>query len=622
MNGLMKKNVIKHALMRIGLLVILICSGCATPVGVRSLGKNSAYDQIDRTALNSDAYSIFSENVLHRYSLKQLMSKSPTQCLITLHNQACIDNRIDPLFALAELSFLQGKKNKTCTINGVRLTAKNYYTAAAVYSHLFINSFAPESNQVAFDRRFRIACDIYNRSLANLVLHTDFSFEKPAHNIPLPVGCLNIKQGTSDLTKPLSSYAVIRPADRYEIYGLSIRTRLAGLGAPLVIVQDKKAAQGTVPVGEAATVFMRIHGDLNDFETNTLNGEVDIYSPSKTRQITVRGRTIPLEQDLTTPIAYTLNNPVYWQLQKTLFRLGHGAFKPDIYQSIPYTPGKIPILWVHGTRSSPVRWAEMWNTLMADQTLRENYQHWFLLYDSGKPIVQSIALLREKLTTLLNTLDPEQKDLALRQIVVIGHSQGGLLTKAIAVDTGDTLIEAATGKTLAELDLSPADERLLCSYAKFKPLPPVKRVVFISTPHRGSFLVNNLARRFGVWFIRLPKNVVQTTADLVRIVPQKNRNIQRVVTSLDSMAPDNPRLLALASLSVSPEIKAHSIIAIKPGQTAPKGHDGVVKYTSAHIDDVESERIVPSGHSCQGHPQTIEEVRRILLLHLEELKPH
>ena len=46
------------------------------------------------------------------------------------------------------------------------------------------------------------------------------------------------------------------------------------------------------------------------------------------------------------------------------------------------------------------------------------------------------------------------------------------------------------------------------------------------------------------------------------------------------------------------------------------GADGVVKYTSAHVDYAESEFIVRSGHSCQGNPLTIEEVRRILLENL------
>ena len=48
-----------------------------------------------------------------------------------------------------------------------------------------------------------------------------------------------------------------------------------------------------------------------------------------------------------------------------------------------------------------------------------------------------------------------------------------------------------------------------------------------------------------------------------------------------------------------------------------KGGDGVVSYSSAHIEDVESELVVRSGHSAQPKPPSIEEVRRTLLLHGE-----
>jgi len=51
----------------------------------------------------------------------------------------------------------------------------------------------------------------------------------------------------------------------------------------------------------------------------------------------------------------------------------------------------------------------------------------------------------------------------------------------------------------------------------------------------------------------------------------------------------------------------------------PEGDDGVVKYTSAHVDYVESERVVRSYHSCQDKPPTIEELRRILHKHLKSV---
>jgi hypothetical protein len=39
-------------------------------------------------------------------------------------------------------------------------------------------------------------------------------------------------------------------------------------------------------------------------------------------------------------------------------------------------------------------------------------------------------------------------------------------------------------------------------------------------------------------------------------------------------------------------------------------------YKSAHLEGVESEKIVQSAHSLQAQPETIQEVRRILREHL------
>jgi hypothetical protein len=52
------------------------------------------------------------------------------------------------------------------------------------------------------------------------------------------------------------------------------------------------------------------------------------------------------------------------------------------------------------------------------------------------------------------------------------------------------------------------------------------------------------------------------------------------------------------------------------------GNDGVVQYSSAHIDEAESELVVRSGHSVQSNPKTVAEVRRILLLQWQLACPH
>ena len=59
-------------------------------------------------------------------------------------------------------------------------------------------------------------------------------------------------------------------------------------------------------------------------------------------------------------------------------------------------------------------------------------------------------------------------------------------------------------------------------------------------------------------------------------------------------------LKALADIPLAPGVKGHSIIAVIPGMDIPTGNDGVVKYTSAHLEGMESEFIVRSEHSCRG----------------------
>jgi hypothetical protein len=48
----------------------------------------------------------------------------------------------------------------------------------------------------------------------------------------------------------------------------------------------------------------------------------------------------------------------------------------------------------------------------------------------------------------------------------------------------------------------------------------------------------------------------------------------------------------------------------------PNSSDGIVPYSSSHLDGVESECIVPSNHSVQACLPAAEETKRILKKHL------
>ncbi len=304
------------------------------------------------------------------------------------------------------------------------------------------------------------------------------------------------------------------------------------------------------------------------------------------------------------------------ELLEFLGRLGGAKKPPPLVSSTPYHPGLIPVVFVHGTASSPLRWGEMYNRLIGDPQIRRRFQFWFFNYKSGDPVVLSSLKLRQALTAAVAEVDPEGKDPALGRMVLIGHSQGGLLVKMQAISTGDRLWNAVSRKPLEELELSESTRELLKKSFFLQPLPEVSRVVFISTPHRGSFVagykfVGNLVQR-----LLTPAPVSTKVSSEIF----KNRDafvgFEVVPTAVDNMSPRNPFIQGLQKIPVAPPIKAHSIISVNEGDDPiEEGDDGVVEYTSAHIDGVESELVVRSSHSTQGNPHTIEEVRRVLLLH-------
>ena len=66
---------------------------------------------------------------------------------------------------------------------------------------------------------------------------------------------------------------------------------------------------------------------------------------------------------------------------------------------------------------------------------------------------------------------------------------------------------------------------------------------------------------------------------------------------------------------LAPEWKARAPRVVRKKD----GSDGIVPYWSSHLDGAASERIVPSGHSTHQHPEGIEELERILYLHLDSV---
>jgi pimeloyl-ACP methyl ester carboxylesterase len=595
-------------------------SGCATHVGVKPAGLRGAYEEINASALTASKPGTNTRIVLHRYDLIKTYEKDPEAALNTLHQKVDgEDDRRDLRFALSELNFLYAEKLENSQDKHKKLKAPDFFLVSAVYAYQFLFGDSREEPPSPYDNRFREACVIYNRALGKgLATGENGKLEIRDGVRMLPVGPLPVSIKNKSFKWEMSKFDQILCSDDYLVRGFTVRNRSAGMGLPLIAVNSKAkvlSGERVIPL----TAFLRIEGDGGEIARGTARAELELYDTFDNTELIVNGRTVPMETDSTAPIAYALDNPDIWSAGLRRFLLIEEEIQPHLVMLQPYVQGRIPVVFVHGTASDLVWWAEMLNTLRSDPVLQKRYQFWFFRYNSSRTVVDSAAALREVLTQKRRELDPDSHDPAMDQMVVIGHSQGGLLAKQTVVRTEDKLWLSLSDTSFDEMDIQPEGKELIQKWLFFEPLPFVKQVVFISTPHRGSFLAADWIRNAIRRIASLPITTIKGAASILSLegklrLPSGLEG--RMPTSLDSMSPNNKSLMVLADIPIEPGVTSHSIIAIKGDDDPVEGNDGVVEFKSAHLDGVVSEFIVRSEHSCQEHPFTIEEVRRILLEHL------
>jgi len=615
--------------------IAFMLSGCSTPVNVKHVDIQTAYRNNTASALSTSKPSDASSIILRRQGLLDRFETEPAVVLAELHQSLEVVGDEDQLFALAELSMLHARNTKD----------RAYFLASAIYAWALL--FPENGMDIQIrpsDPRFRLSYDIYNQAVAQgLAAPGDAEKNEvrlQSGNFKLPFGTLQVcldESGMSWGGYPLDRFIATNALD---VDGLRNRYRKSGIGVPLAaslaktqssvkkIGSDRLGPHTKVPV----TALLRFENARTSLSKGDIQGQIEVYAADQTSTVMINGQKQPIESDPTAVLAYQLNDsPLYAMEIAGFFKgsvLTSGLLPKDraqdgIFLMQPYRPGKIPVVLVHGTASSPARWAELVNELNGDPKIRERFQIWLFIYDSGRAVGYSAGRLRKALTNTVHELDPEGKDPALQDMVVIGHSQGGLLTKLTAIDSGTKFWDHISDKPFDQMELSPEARELIQQSAFYTPLPFVKRVVFISTPQHGAMLAaSQIVTGLVSKLVTLPVTMINNTALLAQIATASGDDkfaamLSRPMTSVDTMNPNNPALQILASIPVTPSIPAHSIIAVEGDGPIEEGDDGVVAYKSAHIDEAVSELVVPWGHSCQGQPEVIEEVRRILFEHLK-----
>jgi pimeloyl-ACP methyl ester carboxylesterase len=600
----------------------LLASGCATPFGVEQANPQQVQRELTESALTGDRPSAPTRELLTRLGLLDAFRRSPDSVLAALHGSLAPTGDFDRLYALAELSLLRGEQTRDM---GRAL-------AAALYAYAFL--FDERDNPRArFDPRIGVARHIYNRGLTR-----GLGSGQPPDVVvaggrrPLPFGVLDIEFDPAEAIWGGYRLESFLAAADFRVRGLDNRYRQPGIGAPLSAglgepVDAPEVTRAHLPrrLQVAITAFLRVEHPRAQIASGHVAGRLELHTDEEPAAIEVGGRVVPLEIESSSSLALMLEGMSTWDLGVLGLRLNDflpdGAQRERLLFLRPFSPDRIPIVLVHGTFSNPVSWAQLVNELENDREIARKYQIWLFTYNSGNPIGYSAGILAEMLRELVAQLDPDGRNEALRRMVVVGHSQGGLLAKLLTVESGDAFWQTIARVPIDEVSLEPEARALLERSLFFEPLPFVSRVVFMATPHHGSHLADLRVASWLSRFVKLPATMSKTAFDLATLGTDEFylSALNRLPTSLDNMASGNPFLRALAELPVAEGTGSNSIIAVRGSGPYREGTDGVVRYLSAHIEGVDSERVVqPSGHSVQRHQEGIQDLRRILLVHAPE----
>ena len=172
---------------------------------------------------------------------------------------------------------------------------------------------------------------------------------------------------------------------------------------------------------------------------------------------------------------------------------------------------------------------------------------------------------------------------------MIGHSQGGILTRLMAIRSDNRFWENITNEPFADFEMAPETRQLVQEAMFFEPVPTLRRVVFVATPHRGSYQASGWSLDIIRRFITLPGTLVSQFQSLVKSQTFARLGVSQLPTSVDNMSPGHQFLRALNDLPMNPGITAYSIIAVRGDGPVTGKSDGVVVYESAHIEGVASE---------------------------------
>ena len=624
-------------LVAITAVILAPLCGCASTsyLSVRKVPQNPLAGPLRLLSRRGPKPTDRSRQVLRRYDLQEMQQNDPQATLRALQEELAAEPDLDKMYAFAELAYIQGKKTQQRGDD----SSLEMFSASVAHAYLYL--FAPQFDRVRnpYDPQFRQACDLYNAALEELLRSIDSQGElRPGETFTLRFGEQQVDiQITMQGLWNECEFDRFEFVSDYEVEGLVNRHVTYGLGVPLIAVHKSEPERDAVcqyyPKGMSVpvTAILRaVQQPCNSpGQARNVACALELHDPSAYDHVQIPGRPVPLETDLTTPLGYFLDNPEFQGSKAATW----GLLNPNradklrgLYMLEAYDPKKIPVLMVHGLWSSPETWTEMINDLRSLPEIRNRYQFWTYLYPTGEPFWISATQMREDLQEVRNTIDPDRKWPSLDQMVLIGHSMGGLVSRLQSLESSDDYWSILSDRPFEDLEADPETRERIASTVFFHPNRSVRRVITIGTPHRGSDFANDYTRWLGRKLIKLPKNLMQTKMQVARDNPGlfRSTDLLTITTSIDSLSPNSPILPVMLRSKSAPWVKYHNIVGVVSDRSwlrrFSESGDGVVAFDSAHLDEIQSEVVVDADHvHIHQHPRAILEVRRILLDHSREM---
>lgn len=447
---------------------------------------------------------------------------------------------------------------------------------------------------------------VYNKAAADLAVLLRSTDKGAMWNRPLTLAHggssyrVRFSRGGRDGRWDPDWFTSVTPAAEVDLKTIERRNRIDGYGGSLVGVRKTSPLEPFSPwVGVTAPVTAVL-----DFKGS--NVTISLLDPTVITKAAVAGRECVLDADFSAPLAYYPQQSEMWVGLMGALRTAGQMGTTGLFMLQPYDPERIPLIFVHGLISTPRMWRNVINELETDPLLRKRYQCWVFSYPTGNPPLYSALRLRDELAKVQQRF-PDSKNM-----VLVGHSMGGLLSRT-QVTTLDRRAWDSIGKEkAADFFKGVKPGSLVERSILFKANPHIDRVIFICTPHRGSEMAIGRIGELAIKLISLPADIAASAANTSMEVITGEPG--RLPTSVDGLSPRNLTIKALDQQPIT--VPHHSIIGDRGEGDTPNSSDGVVKYWSSHLTSAKSEKVVPGPHGACELPETLDELRRLLHLHL------